>query len=94
MYERRLEIVLADQRLRDFDRRRGSHRLAIGRIDADGIGAIGQRDRLHIGDLLGSEAEEGIFRERREDGRNISLILIFNGYLLGSSVNASLSGAR
>jgi len=40
--ECRLEIVLADQRLRDFDRRRGGHRLAVGGENADRMRAIGR----------------------------------------------------
>ena len=65
--QRRLELVLADQRLRDLDRGRGGHRLAVGGEDADRMRAVGQVDRLHVGDLLRAEAQEGLVREGRED---------------------------
>ena len=63
MNQRRLEIVLADQRLGDLDRGRGGHRLAVGGEDADRMRAVGQVDRLHIGDLLGAEAQERFVSE-------------------------------
>ena len=64
--QRRLEIVLADQRLRDLDRGRGGHRLAVGGEDADRMRAVGQVDRLDVGDLLRAEAQEGLVGEGRE----------------------------
>ena len=61
--QRGLKFVLAQQCLCDLDRRRGGHRLAVGRIDAEGMGAVGQVDRLHISDLLRAEAKKGFVRE-------------------------------
>src|SRR5580704_14149740 len=89
----RLEIVLADQRLGNLDRGRGGHRLAVGGEDADRMLAVRQVDRLHIGDLLGAEAQKGFFGEGSE---KISL-LVFHGYLLGSvsaSPSPGVSAAR
>src|SRR5262245_21386308 len=83
MNERRLELVLAQQRLRDLDAWRGGHRLAVGGEDRDRMRAIGQVDRLDVGDLLCAETEERIVRERREDSVGGGLV-VFHGYLLGS----------
>src|SRR5687767_1592897 len=79
VHQCRLELVLAEQRLRDLDRRRGGDRLAVGGEDADGVSTVRQVDRLHVRDLLGAEAQEGFIGEGRED----SWIVVFHGYLLG-----------
>src|SRR5436190_3552960 len=84
MNEGRLQLVLAQQRLRDLHAGRGGHRLAVGREDRHGMRAIGQVDCLDVGDLLGPETEERVVRERLED-RGGGFVVVFHGYLLGSS---------
>jgi PTS system nitrogen regulatory IIA component len=46
---------------------RGGHRLAVGGEDADRMRAIRQVDRLDVGDLLCTQVEERLVRERLED---------------------------
>jgi hypothetical protein len=48
MDEGRLELVLANQSLREFYRGDSRHRLAVGRVNADRMGPIGQVDRLGV----------------------------------------------
>ena len=67
MHQRRLEIVLADQRLGDLDRGRSGHRFAVGGEDADRMRAVRQVDGLHVGDLLGAEAQKRFVGERGEE---------------------------